>query len=136
MMILSQTCKAAIKGVIFLSKQNRDAKFSVNTIAEEISENPHTVAKLLQLLAKKGIINSTKGPNGGFYLTSQQALQPISQVVNVIDGDVSGCLLSKGECSAKNPCPLHFKFLEARGHIEKLLNETIIQQLHLTTENH
>ena len=37
-------------------------------IAEEIEANEHTTGKILQLLVKAGIICSSKGPGGGFYI--------------------------------------------------------------------
>ena len=67
--MLSLTCKAAIKAVVYLGLRVESGdKSSIKEIADFIDENEHTVGKLLQTLVKKDIINSAKGPTGGFYL--------------------------------------------------------------------
>ena len=64
--MLSLTCKAAIKSVIYLgSKSESGEKIGMKEIAEFINENEHTVGKLLQKLVKAEVINSAKGPTGG-----------------------------------------------------------------------
>ena len=74
--MLSLTCKASIKAVIYLgSKSDSGKKSSIKEIAEFSNENEHTVGKLLQKLVKEKIINSAKGPNGGFCISAKQKRQ-------------------------------------------------------------
>ena len=59
--MLSVSCKAAIKAVIFLgSKFESVNKSSIKEITKFINENEHTVGKILQKLVKEKIINSAK----------------------------------------------------------------------------
>ena len=65
--MLSLTCKIAVKAVIYLaSKYESGANAGIKEISEYIDGNEHTVGKLLQILVKEGVINSAKGPTGGF----------------------------------------------------------------------
>jgi DNA-binding IscR family transcriptional regulator len=83
--MLNQTCKTAIKAVIYLSgKSETGEKASIKEIAEQIDASEHTVGKTLQILVKQNIINSLKGPCGGFFLTASQQKQPISNIVETI----------------------------------------------------
>lgn len=67
--MLSLTCKTAIKAVIYLaSKFETGEKAGIKEIAEFIDASEHTVGKMLQVLVKEEVINSVKGPNGGFSL--------------------------------------------------------------------
>ena len=85
--MLSVTCKAAIKAVVFLgSKLDVNEKASIKQIAEDLNENEHTVGKLLQRLVKEKIINSSKGPTGGFFITPKQKNLTVINVVEAIDG--------------------------------------------------
>jgi len=85
--MLSLTCQTAIKAVIFLaSKIESDEKLGIQVIATEIGASVHTVGKLLQTLVKADVIESSKGPTGGFYMTRAQLKQPILQIVMAIDG--------------------------------------------------
>ena len=101
--MLSVTCKAAIKAVIYIgSQKDANAKSSIKEIAQYIDENEHTVGKLLQKLVKKNIINSVKGPNGGFYITDKQKEKKIIVIVQAIDGEevFNQCGLGLSKCSA------------------------------------
>lgn len=75
--MLSLTCKTAIKAVIFLaSKFKSGAKSGIIEIAEYIDASEHSVGKMLQTLVKENVINSSKGPNGGFTLMLIRKINP------------------------------------------------------------
>lgn len=130
--MLSVTCKAAIKAVIYLgSKHEFGQKASIGEIATDINENEHTVGKLLQKLVKAGIINSTKGPSGGFSLDENQLELPLMMIVEAIDGTniFSQCGLGLSECTASRPCPIHFDFKPVRDMFQNLCLEKKIAHL-------
>ena len=67
--MLSYTCKTAIKAVIYLASRAEESdKASMIEIAKQIHASEHTVGKILQTLVRQGLINSTKGPSGGFFI--------------------------------------------------------------------
>ncbi len=130
--MLSLTCKAAIKATVHLaSKMEMDEKFSIKEIAENIDENEHTVGKLLQKLVKDNIINSSKGPNGGFFITEQQSKNNILQIVNCIDGKevFKSCGLGLNKCSESHPCPIHNEYKDVRDLFQNLCINTKIHDL-------
>jgi Rrf2 family protein len=89
------------------------------------------VAKILQSLVKKKMINSIKGPNGGFYVEAGQRLIPLIEVVKAIDGNdlFTTCGLGIKNCSEKRPCPIHNEFSAIRNDIMKMLKANTIQGL-------
>ncbi len=121
--MLSLTCKTAIKAVIYLSRKSEDGeKANIKEISSSIGASEHTVGKILQLLARKKIINSLKGPYGGFYLNEEQQEQPIINIVEAVEGDgvFNECGLGLSECSASHPCPIHDEYKIARELMEKI----------------
>ncbi|MDE3235224.1 MAG: Rrf2 family transcriptional regulator [Bacteroidota bacterium] len=121
--MLSLTCKIAIKAVIFLaSKFESGERSGIKEIAEFIEASEHTVGKMLQTLVKEGVINSVKGPNGGFYITAKQKNQPIINVVEAIDGKevFKQCGLGLSKCSSTHPCPIHNDYKEVRDLFEQM----------------
>ena len=121
--MLSLTCKTAIKAVIYLaSKFDSGEKAGIKEIAEFIDASEHTVGKMLQNLVKEKVINSAKGPNGGFYITLGQKDQPVINVIFAIDGievfDECGLGLSK--CSATHPCPMHNDYKDIRDRFKSM----------------
>ncbi|HMU25226.1 MAG TPA: Rrf2 family transcriptional regulator, partial [Ferruginibacter sp.] len=115
--MLSLSCKAAIKAVIFLGlKFETGERFSIKDVASHINENEHTIGKILQKLVKQHIIYSVKGPNGGFYISQKQIQQPIINIVEAIDGReiFKQCGLGLAKCSESHPCPFHNDFKPVR----------------------
>ncbi len=130
--MLSYTCKTAIKAVIYLaSKSDSQDKAGMKEIALSIQASEHTLGKILQVLVKKGQINSSKGPTGGFFITGKQMNQPISNIIESIEGDqvFKSCGLGLSKCSAAHPCPIHDEYKVARDLIEKLFREKKVKDL-------
>lgn len=130
--MLSNTCKTAIKAVIYLaSKEENGDKTGVKEIALYINASEHTVSKILQNLVRQKIINSIKGPSGGFYITKEQQSQPIITIVNTIDGKdlFNECGLGLSKCSPTHPCPIHDDYKKGREIIQNLFTTKTISVL-------
>ena len=130
--MISNTCKTAIKAVIYLcSKFDSGENASIKEVAEFINANEHTVGKILQTLVKQNVINSQKGPTGGFYISKEQQKQPIIHIVESIDGKqvFNSCGLGLSQCSSSHPCPIHNDYKKARDLIEKLFKEKNVLNL-------
>ena len=136
--MLSHTCKTAIKAVIYLaSKAEPGEKAGIKEIAGFIDASEHTVGKLLQTLVKDGVINSSKGPNGGFYISAKQKENPIIHIVEAIDGKevFKQCGLGLSKCSANHPCPIHNDYKIVRDGFEKLCKQKKIAELWVPVDN-
>jgi len=130
--MLSYTCKTAVKAVIYLaSKFESGERSGVKEISEFINASEHTVGKILQTLVKQGLINSVKGPSGGFYISKEQLKQPIINIVDAIDGKevFKECGLGLSKCSSSHPCPIHNEYKLGREIIEKLFRSQKITDL-------
>ncbi|MEO5945384.1 MAG: Rrf2 family transcriptional regulator [Chitinophagaceae bacterium] len=130
--MLSLTCKTAIKSVIYLaSKFESGEKAGIKEIAEYINASEHTVGKVLQTLVKESVINSLKGPTGGFFITSRQLNQPIINIVSSIDGKevFNQCGLGLSKCSATHPCPIHDDYKAVRDQFAKMCRQKNIKDL-------
>jgi len=130
--MLSTSCKYALRAVVFLmSKAAGQQRYGIKEIAKAIEANEHTTAKILQLLAREGIIYSAKGPTGGFYLLPDAAPIYLIQIIRLIDGDhfFFDCILGLKECSDKKPCPFHQYYKEARAGLFQQFSSVTVQQL-------
>ncbi len=130
--MLSKTCKTAIKAVIYLSsKFETKENAGIKEISEFINASEHTVGKILQTLVKQNIINSLKGPSGGFYISKEQQKQPIINIVEAIDGKqvFKNCGLGLSKCSSSHPCPIHDDYKKARDIIWDLFRKKRVLDL-------
>ncbi len=128
--MLSVACKASIKAVIYLGSQFRSGnRADIKTIASSISENEHTVGKILQRLVKACIINSIKGPSGGFFISEEQMKLPLISVVKAIDGDdiFIQCGLGFAHCSNSRPCPFHKHYKKLREYFREMSESNSIE---------
>ncbi len=109
--MLSRASKYAILSTLYLAEHaNEDKKISVKVIAKSIDVPSPFLAKLFQQLVRGNIISSTKGPNGGFYLTKENGLKTVCDIIENIDGlnKLNECFLGLDKCDSENPCPVHF----------------------------
>lgn len=130
--MLSQTCKTAIKAVIYLSSKAADGeKVGIKEIARHIDASEHTVGKTLQTLVRQGLIKSHKGPTGGFYISKEQIQLPMINIVETFEGkDVfKECGLGLSKCSETHPCPIHNEYKVARELFENIFREKRIIDL-------
>ena len=124
--MFSKTCEYAIRAMIFIAQRSKNGnKVGIKEISKGIGSPMHFIAKILQDLSKKGLVQSLKGPNGGFYLDRNSLKFSLADVVKVIDGDkiFTGCGLGLKQCSASQPCPLHFEFIIIRKQTYAMLKK-------------
>lgn len=113
--------------MIFIAQRSEDgSKAGIKEIAAGIDSPEHFIAKILQDLGRNGLVQSTKGPNGGFYLDRAGRDCPLGKIVRIIDGDrlFTGCALGLKQCSETHPCPIHREFGKIRREIAQLLDST------------
>ena len=127
--MFSKSCEYAIKAMIFVAQKSKDeVRVGVKEIAKGIDAPEHFIAKILQDLGKKNLVNSVKGPNGGFYMDQINLKSSIADIVKAIDGDgiYKDCVIGLKLCSEKNPCPVHFEFKEIKRNLITMLEENTI----------
>lgn len=129
--MLTNASKYAIRAVLYLAQNtNAKNKQSAVDIAKALDIPTHFIAKLLQPLAKKNIISSSKGPTGGFYFTKVNRKKNVCDVIELIEGKsvFTDCFMGLPKCGDENPCPVHhivapFK----RELLDSFKNKTLAQ---------
>jgi len=131
--MFSKACEYAIRATILIAMEGRKGRrMSLVEIADRTGSPKAFTAKVLQQLARAGILESTKGPNGGFDLPPAKAKKvKLSMVVKAIDDDgvYKGCGMGLPQCNAKKPCPLHDHFLQVREDLRAMLESTDMHML-------
>ncbi|MEO8762176.1 MAG: Rrf2 family transcriptional regulator [Bacteroidia bacterium] len=131
--MFSKACEYGIRAAIYIAGQAKhDKRVSLKDISQKIDSPEAFTAKVMQILTRNGIINSVKGPTGGFDIDEKQMNNiKLSDIVYAIDGDsiYRGCGLGLKECSAKRPCPVHDKFKVIRDELKVMLETTTIYEL-------
>lgn len=131
--MFSKACEYGIKAAIFIAvKSEQENRVSLNEIAKEINSPIAFTAKVLQQLTKNNIVDSVKGPKGGFEIDKGKIADiKLSKIVLAIDGDsiYKGCGLGFHNCNENKPCPVHHKFKLIRNDLKQMLETTSLLDL-------
>jgi len=122
----------ALRGLVYIQTQNSSGhRPGIVEIADEIGAPKFYIAKILQRLAKQGIVESTKGKGGGFNFNAEQPKLLLKTIITTIEGDhiFTACGIGLKVCSCEKPCPMHDQFAPIRDSIEQLVNNESIQSL-------
>ena len=118
-----------MRSVFFIAHRSSSGRrVGIKEISEGIDSPEPFLAKIMQDLSRKGIVQSAKGPNGGFYMDRETLKRPLADIVKAVDGEgiFVGCGLGLEYCSESNPCPLHHEFKAIRNNIQRMLEDTAI----------
>ncbi len=129
--MFSKACEYGIKAMIYIATQSAEGRrVKLGDIARYAGAPEAFTAKILGTLSKAGLLESLKGPTGGFVIKSAHQLS-VKSIVQAIDGNrlFSGCALGLQECDAEKPCPMHDKFVAIRDELNEVLANTILEEL-------
>lgn len=84
-------------------------------LADHLGTTPGYLTQVLRPLVEVGMLNSTRGPTGGYELNP--VWDPtFLEVIEAIEGptDSGRCVLKDSRCDASQPCALHDAWTAAR----------------------
>ncbi len=136
--MFSKACEYGIRATIYITEQSLSSKkVSLKDVANAIESPEAYTSKILQQLVRHQIINSDKGPTGGFSIGKQGPENiTLSSIVSAIDGKsiYIDCGLGLKKCNEKKPCPVHNQFKTIRESLKEMLERTTVKSLALQLE--
>lgn len=131
--MISNTCKYGIRAVIYITvNSSGDEKIGIKKISEDLDLPGPFLGKIMQNLAKNKMLNSVKGPHGGFCLAKDPDDISLYDIVSIIDGtDVfHECLIGLKICENdpgyEKYCPFMEKSHLVRDSLIKIFKEQTI----------
>lgn len=132
--MLSNTCKYALRALIYLAKFSKEEKMiGIKKISEDLKLSSPFLGKILQNLVKQKLLVSTKGPNGGFALAKKSGEITLWDIVTKVDGEefFTNCLIRLDPChthdSEKPLCPVHAQYEKLRNEIANFYQGTTLE---------
>ena len=130
--MFSKSFEYALRAAIYLCNESKKGqKLNIRQISTAIDSPEPFTAKILQTLARRKIISSTKGPGGGFYIDCKAKPIPVIAIIDATDGRSAfeSCGLGLKECSDTHPCPIHHEFRSYSLRLRNLLMKKTVQDL-------
>ncbi|MGM0650844.1 MAG: RrF2 family transcriptional regulator [Bacteroidota bacterium] len=84
---ISRAASIGIHGTVLIHKSK--VRLNAAQIASQLNASEHHVAKVLQKLAKGNILNSQKGPAGGFSLARPARHINLLEIYEAVEGPLS-----------------------------------------------
>ncbi|QYK49295.1 MAG: Rrf2 family transcriptional regulator [Phycisphaeraceae bacterium] len=131
--MISQTIEYALRAMAHLASLDADRSANSETIAEHTRVPRGYLSKILRDLVVAGLIDSQRGPNGGFVLSRDAGKISILDVINAVDP-----IARITQCPLGNPehihlCPLHKRLDDALETIERQFKDTSLEDLQKST---
>ncbi|HSI76622.1 MAG TPA: Rrf2 family transcriptional regulator [Lunatimonas sp.] len=131
--MFSKSCEYGVKAIIYIATKSLEGeRVKIGEVSKGINAPEAFTAKILTSLINKKILESKKGPHGGFIIDPKNLEEiKVSDIVSAIDGDdiYTGCGLGLEECNSNQPCPMHDKFIKIREDLREMLETTTIFDL-------
>ncbi|REJ91282.1 MAG: Rrf2 family transcriptional regulator [Planctomycetota bacterium] len=126
MKLLSDANEYGLRAVIWLA-QHPGESLKVKELAAHIDAAPGYLIKVLQSLAKSGILSARRGSQGGFTLQAEPSELSALEVINAIDGfeRIGKCPLSLADHTT-SLCPVHRHIDLAVAQLEEGFRQLMI----------
>jgi Rrf2 family protein len=130
--MLSNPAKYALKALVFLAAYSSEAnKILVKEIASETNVPKPFLSKILQRLVSRGFVTSSKGRNGGFFITPEQLTSSVLDIIVEIEGkdQFLQCALNFENCDEQYPCPLHNAIAQEKDALRYRFKTVMLKDL-------
>ncbi|HJV89459.1 MAG TPA: Rrf2 family transcriptional regulator [Holophagaceae bacterium] len=132
-MIFSSASAYALRALAALPE---DGSFVMaKDLAEQLGLPGPYLAKVLQGLVQGGMLESVRGPKGGFRLARETRKITVEEVVHLLDGEdtFKACVMGFPECSSEQPCPMHDAWTAVKEQMASSMTNATIEDLKQVT---
>ncbi|MCC6573568.1 MAG: Rrf2 family transcriptional regulator [Planctomycetes bacterium] len=137
-MIFSRKSDYGLRALIYLAEHRTKGPVTLAEIAERLMIPKAFLSKILQQLAKKGVVRSLKGPSGGFTLAVEPKEVTLKEVIAEIDGPlrVFECFATENDCSLYSDCQILDVFGKVEDEIARVLAGYTLADFHFPPGAH
>ena len=135
MLRLTKKADYGLMALKYLAEQSHPADSPVAQSAKDIAQAYHIppplLAKILQTLARAGILVSHAGTNGGYALARPASQISAFEVIRAIDGPlfITSCITFQGACDLAGHCTIKEPLRKVNDSITELLSRIHISDL-------
>ncbi|MBI4905400.1 MAG: Rrf2 family transcriptional regulator [Acidobacteria bacterium] len=131
-MIFSKSSEYAIRAFLYLADREPGKLVMAKQIADEAGLPAHFLAKLLQQLARKGLVKSNKGPSGGFTLGMPAKEITLFRIVEAVEGVETSTEPQAVNGNGDSHSLTQDGWIEVRSRIVDYLERTSLASIHRT----
>jgi Rrf2 family iron-sulfur cluster assembly transcriptional regulator len=131
MTVLSTTAEYAVRASLYLARHATAEPLAARDTAVALGMPENYLSKTLHALTRAGVLESRRGPSGGFRLAISPTTLTLARIVDAVDPPRKArqCLVEAGACDPEHPCALHQRWQTVEQELRRPLEETTIQDL-------
>ena len=131
MLKLSKKADYALIALRHLARQNGKDACSAADIAEKYCISAPLLAKVLQKLARHGLLTARHGASGGYTLARDPAKISALEVISAIEGPlfITSCKTTRGDCEQTPTCTVREPLSRVNESILQVLSTVTISQM-------
>ncbi|MBZ4642691.1 MAG: transcriptional regulator, BadM/Rrf2 family [Deferribacteraceae bacterium] len=118
----------ALNVMVYIGSQEKNKLFMRNELSEICGIPDSFLGKILQSLAREGILYSERGKKGGFKLLRDPSEITLYEIIKAVEGDIkiNDCLVDSNFCAGLSNCNIHSVLNKIRdSFIEELKKYTL-----------
>src|ERR1700719_5017755 len=131
MLKLSKKADYTLIAVRHLATHGVEQSHSAADIAELYGISPQLLAKVLQRLAKHGLVTARHGSSGGYQLARHPKEISALEVISAVDGPlvITSCVTNHGDCDHSTRCTVREPLRRVNESIAQVLRAVSISQM-------
>ncbi|HEX9022034.1 MAG TPA: Rrf2 family transcriptional regulator [Nitrospirota bacterium] len=129
-MLITKETDYAVRCILYLAQA--DAQIANVTEVSRKMHIPKTfLAKIFQRLARAGLVESSRGMNGGFRLSKPPSVISLLDIMEAIQGGscINVCAVDSKKCRRSAVCSVHPVWVNLREEVNRRLQEQTIDKL-------
>lgn len=130
-MQLTRAADYALRVLLHLAQQPPHHSLSRAALAQAVAVPDSFLSKILQKLARAGLIEARRGVEGGFFLLERGRRASVLEVVETIDGPLTlnQCIAPGPGCVRQDHCAAHGVWQQAQQAMVAVLQQARIAEL-------
>lgn len=129
--MITVTGEYALRAMAYMAQVDAGKFVLAKDMGRELGIPPNYLGKVLQALARNGLLDSLRGRHGGFCLTRPPKSIFLFEILSAVEPmkRYETCILGRKNCCDETACPIHFTWKEARDKVLTMFKKTPLTKL-------
>lgn len=129
--MLTATGQYALRAMGALAQRPMEDYSRAQELGRNLGLPPLYLSKVMQQLARAGLLSAQRGRRGGYRLARDPAKIKLYEILAAVEpvARYEACILGHKECNDEAACPMHTAWKEARDKVLNLLKQTPLSDL-------
>jgi Rrf2 family protein len=125
---ISRKVDYALRALLYLAEAGDQNGCTLGDIARKTAVSPQFLAKIVELLAHRGIVRSRRGPRGGYVLARPAAEVSFNDVIEAVEGPITlnTCVEGHDDCALLRSCGMIAVWQEAQQRLVEVFARTTL----------